>query len=233
MDRKVSLCVPTWERTDMVIEAFEQVHDDERIDEIVIVDDASNQDVYDWLFSKLHKYRKVFLSRNPENLDCYFNKARALKLAKNDWCILLDSDNIIDRKYLDTIYDYEWNENVILTPCYAAPHFSFHAYSGICVTQHNISELIDKPLFEVALNAMNYFVNKHQYLKVFDDTVNPHTSDSIYQAYNWLKSGKAIYITPRLKYEHRVHKNSHYQNNLHKTPEGFHNQILQSLREMK
>jgi glycosyltransferase involved in cell wall biosynthesis len=217
----------------MVIEAFQQVHDDPRIDEIVIVDDASNQDVYDWLFNKLHRYPKVFLSRNPENLGCYKNKARALKLAKNDWCIILDSDNIINQEYIDTIWEYEWVKNLILTPVYAAPHFSFHAYSGTLLTRQNISEYIDKPLLEVSLNAMNYFVNRMEYLRVFDATIEPMTSDSIFQAYNWLRHGNMIYITPRLRYEHRIHNGSHYKNNLSRTPEGFHNQILQSLRELK
>lgn len=231
--RKVSLCVPTYNRVDMTIRAFSKVINDLRIDEIVIVDDSSDLPIYHDLQKALFEFPKVKLYRNVLNQDCYFNKRTAISFAKNDYCILLDSDNIIDIDYLDKIFEYEWRDKVIFTPEFALPHFDFRAYSGLTFNRTNISEYIDKPMFEVMCNAANYFVNKMEYLKVFDEKTNPVTSDSIYMVLNWLKNDGSIFVVPGLQYVHTVHKGSHYQNNVNRTPHGFHQNILQELRNMK
>jgi len=38
---KISIAIPTYERVQMLFESFSQVHDDDRVDEVVIVDDAA------------------------------------------------------------------------------------------------------------------------------------------------------------------------------------------------
>lgn len=231
--RKVSLCIPTYNRVDMTIRAFLKVIDDPRIDEVIIVDDSSDLPIYHDLQKALFEFPKVKLYRNVLNQDCYFNKRTAISFAKNDYCILLDSDNIISTVYLNKIFEYEWQEKVIFTPEFALPHFDFRAYSGLTFNRTNIAEYIDKPMFEVMCNAANYFVNKMEYLKVFDEKTNPVTSDSIYMVLNWLKNDGSIFVVPGLQYIHTVHKGSHYQNNVNRTPHGFHQNILQGLRNMK
>lgn len=231
--RKISLCIPTYNRIDMTIRSFSKVIDDERIDEVIIVDDSSDLPIYKSLEQALADYPKVKLYRNVLNQDCYFNKHTSISFAKNDYCILLDSDNIISPKYLDKIFEYEWDENTIFTPEYALPHFDFRAYTGLRFDRTNIAEYIDKPMFEVMCNAANYFVNKLQYLKAFDENTNPVTSDSIFMILNWLNQGGSVFVVPGLQYVHTVHNGSHYQNNVRRTPQGFHENILQQLREMK
>jgi hypothetical protein len=71
--------------------------------------------------------------------------------------------------------------------------------------------------FDNFLNTANYFVSRADYLAVWDATLNPYTADSIYQAYNWLRSGRKMLGVPGLHYFHRVHKESHYKLNVHKT----------------
>lgn len=231
-NRKISICIPAWNRTNMVIEAFEQVHDDPRVDEVVIVDDASDMEVYEWLFQHLARYDKVFLSRNKENLDCYFNKARALRLAKNDYCIILDSDNSIDKTYLDTIYEYEWNEKTAFMPSFANPQFDYRSFSDLVITKENVATYFDMPLFETMLNCMNYFVPRSFYLSIFDENTNPHTADSLYQNYNWLINGGSIFVVPNLLYMHRIHASSHYILNNHKTV-NFHEDLKNLYRKLK
>ena len=80
---------------------------------------------------------------------------------------------------------------------------------------------------------MNYFVNRDEYLRVWDGSIDPVTSDSLYQNYNWLNGGNSIYVVPNLTYEHRVHSGSHYQNNVRRTPQGFHDSIIEKLKNMK
>lgn len=233
-NRKISICIPTFNRPEMTIESFYDVYDDERISEIIVVDDASNNDVYEDLKSMTDCFPKVKLYRNLINQDCYRNKMIAISFATNEWCILLDSDNKIDKSYINGIYyEQKWGEKMIYTPCFAKPTFDFRQYMGTVVTKENVAQFIDLPLFETCLNAANYFVNRNEYLKIWDGSIDPCTSDSIYMCLRWLESGDKIYIHPLMKYEHRIHDGSHYKNNVHRTPDGFHENILQQLRDMK
>ena len=215
--RKISLCIPTFERVEMTIESFQDVYFDERISEIVIVDDCSSTDAYQRLKAITSCMEKVRLIRNPYNIDCYRNKAAAVQEAKEEFGIVLDSDNKISTAYLDMIYQYQWSKDTILQPTFAQPQFDFTPFSGLYLTSKNVSEYIHQHMFTTALNAMNYFVHLGEYMRVWRGDIDPHTADSIYQAMCWLEAGNQFYFVPGLSYYHRVHAGSHYQNNRHKT----------------
>lgn len=231
--KKISIAIPTWERTDLLFKSFEKIYDDDRVDEIVIVDDCSSQKTIDLLIEKLQYLDKVKLYLNLKNSGCYQNKQNAICFCSNEYLILLDSDNIIDTTYIDAIYKEKWLTDTILTPDFAKPHFDFRAFSGLTISKENVSEYIDLPMFETMLNAANYFVNKDNYLKVYDAEVEPMTSDSIFMCYNWLKNGFKIKVVKNMQYFHRVHEGSHYKNNVHKTKPDFHKNIIQKIKELK
>lgn len=231
--RQISICIPSWNRSEMTIESFYDVYEDERIGEIIIVDDASDMEIFEDLKSMCDALPKVKLYRNLTNQDCYRNKMTAVSYANYPFLILLDSDNKIDKNYLDRLFEIqEWDEKTIYTPEFASPNFNFNDYAGLLITKENVSEYIEKPMFETMLNAANYFVSRDEYLKVWDETVDPVTSDSIFQCYNWLASGNKIQVVPGLIYQHNVHPGSHYQNNKDRTPIGFHEDILNKLRQL-
>ena len=230
----ISLCLTNWNRTELLFESFEQVLNDERISEIIISDDCSAMDVYQTIVWKFNGVDKVKISRNEQNIDCYRNKKRAIELASNEWVIIFDSDNILTKKYIDTIFSQrEWNNNWAYTPDFARPHFDFRVLSGVALSHNNISSYLPNGNCGTMLNAMNYFVNRNEYLKVWNGNIDPVTSDSIFQNYNWLKAGNSIYVTPGLEYEHRIHNGSHYQQNQNRTPRGFHDDILEKLKQMR
>lgn len=237
-DRQVSISIPTYNRVDVLIESFSKVLSDPRISDIYISDDASEIAIYNQVkaiidvLNQTHG-NKIKMGRNLSNQDCYFNKRTAVMGAKQKFCILLDSDNIIDTDYLDRLFEIEtWDEDTIYTPEFASPNFDFRAYSGLLITKENVAEWISKPMFETCLNAANYFVNKENYLHNWDGTINPVTSDSIYFCYKWLQSGKRIKILNGLQYFHRVHSGSHYQNNIKRTPPGFHQSVLEKIKQL-
>lgn len=232
-DRKISLAIPTWNRFEMTIESFMEVYADERIGEIVIIDDASDLDIFHKLREVCERLPKVKLLRNATNQDCYRNKMTAISFAKYPFCILLDSDNVIDKSYIDKLFEFDyWETTCIYTPSFARPNFNFVPYANLLITKENVAEYIDKPMFEVCLNACNYFVNRDEYLRVWDDETDPVTSDSIFMCYNWLKAGNKIKVVEGLEYEHRVHSGSHYQNNVKRTPHNFHQTVLNNLRSL-
>lgn len=232
----VTLCIPTYNRTDLLFECFKDVLNDERISEIVIVDDHSEMECFNTVAEYCSHIPKVKLYRNEKNLDCYRNKREAVSKATNEWVILFDSDNIITKKYVDVIYHHKtqwpWDKQMILQPSFAMPHFNFESLVGV-YSSGNISNWMHLDPFKTMLNAMNYFVNRDEYLRVWDSSVDPVTSDSLYQNYRWIAAGNCIQVCSHLRYEHRVHSGSHYQNNHRRTPRGFHESIIQKLKEMK
>lgn len=232
-NRKISLCIPTWQRVDMTIEAFIEVYGDERISEIIIVDDASDLATFHQLKDICDKLDKVKLYRNVSNVDCYRNKKNAISFATNEWCVLLDSDNIIDRSYIDKIYEIEdWDVRTSYMPSFASPTFNYSDYSGLLISRKNVGEYIGMPLFDTMLNCFNFFINKTEYLMCFDPDINPHTADSIYFNYRWFDLGNVMYVVPNMQYYHRIHQQSHYINNNHKTG-NLYNETLDLLRWMK
>lgn len=231
--RTLSIVIPTWERVEMTIASFFNVVNDERIEKIVIVDDASSDETYLRLKTYCDRLPKVLLYRNETNKDCYRNKATSVSYSPTPFCIILDSDNIIDTDYIDKIFEQEWDEKTALMPSFAYPHFSYEAYNGVVLDKENAANYIDLPLAETCLNCMNYFVNKHFYMKVWDGSIDPVTSDSLYQNYNWLLNGGKIHIVEGLRYIHTIHENSHYLKNNHRTPTDFRENIMQKIRNFK
>lgn len=228
----ISICIPTWNRFDLLFKSFEHVINDPRIDSVIVVDDCSDRDIFEKVKERSLDFGKVTLYRNIDNKDCYENKMIAVSFCPTDYCILLDSDNIIMEDYLNRIYEQQWDENTILAPTFAKPHFNYTAYSGTIISKENVGAYMPMPMFSTALNTANFFVNRRSYLDVWDETVDPVTSDSIYFNYCWLKSGRKIHFVKDLEYFHLVHNQSHYQNNIKRTPNGLHETIEHQLKTM-
>ena len=229
--RTLSICIPTWNRVEMTLNSFKEVYNDDRVEAIIIVDDASDEHIYAKLKEECDKLSKVKLYRNLTNRDCYANKYVSISLSPTDYCIILDSDNQIDTSYLDKIFEQEWAEDMILAPDWAKPTFNYTEYSDLIISKDNLKEYIDKPMFETCLNCMNYFVNKDSYCDVWDATIDPVTSDSLFQNYNWLMSGKCIHIVHELRYNHLVHNQSHYINNVQRTGD-FREILIEKIRKL-
>jgi len=48
--RTLSICIPTWNRVEMTLNSFKEVYNDDRVEAIVIVDDASDEHIYPFRF---------------------------------------------------------------------------------------------------------------------------------------------------------------------------------------
>ena len=230
---QISFAITSWQRTAMVLQCFEQILLDPRIGEIIISDDFSDLEVYQWLCKATSGMDKVKLSRNSANLDCYQNKRAAILKSSFDWCILADSDNIFGKDYIDKIFELQtWEQDTIYAPFHAKPQFDYSNYAGMTLTKENVAAIIDKPLLSTALNTANYFVNRKFFLNVWDGGMNPVTADTLFHNYNHLAAGGKIKIVGGLSYYHLVHAGSHYKNNVHRT-NGFDLYVEQQIRELK
>lgn len=233
----ISIAITTYNRDQMTVDSFAKVYNDDRIDEIIIVDDHSDEKIFANLQFMVNGLDKVNLFRNEKNLGCYHNKRMAVECASQDFVILLDSDNQIDTDYIDAIFACDGMNgltvlNTILQPEFAKPHFDFRKFSGSMIATPYVKNYMNQKSFDTMLNAMNFFVNRAEYLRIFDSAKEePWTADSIYFNYLWLKAGNKIYVTPGMQYDHLVHDGSHYKNNVHKTG-NFYNEVVQRLKEL-
>jgi len=116
----ITLAIPNYNRSELVIESFTHVINDHRINEIIILDDFSDIKIYNDLNSKIQNINnpKIKLYRNDSNLGAFLNKKKSVILSNNDWIILLDSDNIINTDYIDTIIDKN-DTKTIYSPSHA------------------------------------------------------------------------------------------------------------------
>jgi len=202
-------------------ESFEQVLDDDRVSEIIIVDDVSKDQYFNNVVDFCEKYPKIRLFRNEQNLGCYRNKREAISKANNDFVIIFDSDNIITTDYIDKVFYVEWDNKTILAPEKAGP-FDYRRFAGNIITRNNVARFMSKPFFDTCLNTMNYFVNRDEYLRIWDGSIEPWTADTIYHNYRWLNDGNAIHILKGLQYFHRTEydgneNQSHYKQHVRKT----------------
>jgi glycosyltransferase involved in cell wall biosynthesis len=222
---KLSLCITTYNRFDLLKESYAQVIDDPRISEIIIVDDCSTEP---GIKEKVNGLAggKVKVFHQVENRGMSRNKADAISYASNEWCILFDSDNIIGPDYLDAFYNYIEDggqvfdvESYIFCPDFAKPGFDYRAYNqggggskftyraGIYGSAEARVE-IKHDDFNCLLNTCNYIVNRVTYLKTYQYDPTHIASDTIWHNYNHLKAGGRFWIVPGMQYVHRVHSGS-------------------------
>lgn len=206
---KLSLCITNYNRLDMLIESFQDVLDDPRIDEVVISDDCSRESIWEALLAWAKDKPKVKLFRNVMNLGMSQNKAKSIIHAKNQWCLLLDSDNRLEKVYLDALEKEDLiAPEVIYMPDKAVPEFDYSAYGGFTFTRSNIKNHIDDPTFFMMLNTCNYVVNRNFYLQAFVPNHNVKESDTLWHAYNHLLAGGSLKVVQGMQYFHRVHEGS-------------------------
>ena len=226
MDRKISVAIPYYNNSKFIQKTLETLIDDERVDEIIIVDDKS-QDIDD-LNSIIYKLNttKVKLFENKINMGCYHNKIISVSKCSNDWCILLDSDNYIDKVYLDRVYNIsKWDKNTIYAPDRPITFpgtpskvMDYRIYSNTYITNELFISDFNKNVFQCLINTCNYFIPCKEYVSCMKkgfDTYNRDIIDCLDSAVlftDWLLCKNRILIVDNLSYYHRLHPNSNYVN---------------------
>jgi len=201
---KISLCITTYNRNAYLFKSFEQVLFDDRIDEIIIVDDCSELQLYKLIEARCSKLPKVRLFRNESNVGCYENKKIAVSKASNEFVIIFDSDNVIDTNYLDKLYSVEWSSNTLYAPDFAKPVFDYRKFAGITFNKLNVAKYCFTPGFDCLMNTMNYFIHKDSFVQIWQQKHDIKGADSIYMNYLWMLAGNSIHCLSGLEYFHRV-----------------------------
>lgn len=238
--RKISFCLTTYNRPELTIENIKNIYTDERISEFIIVDDYSNEQLYEllkWNVMALNTafdvsfLNKIKLYRNEKNEGVYKNKKRSVELATNPFVIVADSDNKFDSKYIDKLYEKVWVSNIIYSPDFAKPYFNFKHLSDNSISKHNTKLYKGRRQIDCFYNLCNYFVCRETFLASFDETANPLGADSIYYNLCLLKQDNIIYVVKDMEYEHPISKDSNY-NNFAKESEPLCNKYLKEIGEL-
>ena len=211
----ITLAITVWNRYEMLLESFANVIDDPRIDEILIMDDCSEDKYWDKI-KQLPKFNpKIKVVRQLENRGMSVNKRDAVFNSKNDWVILFDSDNVIGKDYLDALEKYwvkalyEW----IFCPSFAKPSFDYRKFNDSFFDLSQLPDLTN-PECSCLFNTCNYVVNRNSYLSVWEENKEIKGSDTIWFNYLWLKAENLFYVVPNMHYEHRVHNGSGFVQDL-------------------
>lgn len=224
-----TLCMTTMDRYDHFLSKYLPHYlENQFIDEIIITDENGND------ASKIQNAfpynSKIKVVVNDTRLGPFLNKMKACSLAKNEWIVLIDSDNFAHADYFVKAADYiksniKDEKNVILAPCFASPRFNYSHLNGFVykmgsfssnkvreqqVIQHNNTNS------EVLMNTGNYVLNKYliDNIDLSKEVGNINFSsacDVIY--FNTLlfeQLGLNLHVVPDMKYYHVVHDDSIY-----------------------
>lgn len=231
-----TICIPTYNRDNMVIESFVDIINHNLVDEIIILDDFSNEKIFISLKEKIINLNnpKIKLHRNEKNLKAFLNKLEVVKLSQNDWVILLDSDNKLTTSYLNSI-PQELDINTFYLPNRGicdSPNLDYREYNNVEIDKVNYKKLVtsNNSKLDCLFNTGNYVFNKNIYLKSVEDELSlldPIALDPFYQIFLGFKHNQnfKLKIIEGMEYYHRLHNNqtnesgSYYTNNSHKSME--------------
>ena len=224
-----SLCIPTLDRFDDFLSRYlVQYLENELINEIIITDENGND---------IEKIRKTFpnnnklkLIQNEKRLGPFLNKMKACSLAKNEWIVLMDSDNFADKDYFVLSKNYiekviQNAKSIVLAPSKARPNFDYSHLSGFIYKKGDFyknSQLESKTkkshhtASSTLMNTGNYVINKYlidnlNLQKERDNIQKSSACDVIY--FNTLlfeQYDLHMHVVPNLEYNHVVHNGSIY-----------------------
>lgn len=214
--RKVSVVIPFYNTAKYFDEVVRIAVEDDRVDDIVVVDDCSEHDEYEYMSFLASKYPKIKVYKNSENVGELKNRFTAVGKAKNDWVILLDCDNSLTKSYIDSIYMIPtWREDVILCPDYGTNiKVNYREFDGDYIHIKNVKRLMNENMVKL-LNTGNYFINRSSYLECASkvlQTPKDQYGDIVFN-YQWLKDNGYLFVVKGMEYVHRIRRDSSWKTN--------------------
>ena len=215
-ERKISVAIPHWNRGGLIHRPLWNIIHDERVEEIVIVDDGSSEEEFALLVKNVAQYDRrkiVTIHRREENRGAQFTKIECVEKTTGAWMILLDSDNTLLPSYLNIVATLEnLEEQKIYCPDWAFPYFCFHQLSGEQIDFQRACQLTKKGVLQrvYILNDGNYFFHRNSYLThlLSLKDMHPDAADVMTTSYHWLSQGGFLEVLRGAPYIHRVDASS-------------------------
>lgn len=227
MNNKFSLAITTFNRASILIPKIKKWELYELIDEILISDDCSD----DCEVLKNHTFtEKVKIFCNSKNLGAYKNKINILQKTKNNWSILLDSDNDFDENYINSIIEENsisgLKEDILYCPTESRPHFYYDCLkNNIIIDKNYWNSYHDSSFCGVAgfVNTCNFCISKKGIDVLVSnlniDNTNPIAVDCKYMTYILLKNNFILKPLKNMWYTHAINSDSYYIKNQYESSE--------------
>lgn len=251
-NRFISIAIPFYNNSNYINDLLQNIINDERITEIVICDDKSNNNELNKLKDIIFKHNssKIKLYQNTKNLGCYHNKLNTLNKCTNEWACLIDSDNIIDKTYIDRLYSFEkWKTELIYAPMWAytfgtkkeqfrSPNLNYSQFKNEYIDRKKYIEYFTSGNmnFKCLINTCNYFLPVNEYLSIMKkydyERMKIDCLDSMVLFADWIHHNNKVYIVDNLIYKHRLHTQSNFVlSPSHKFSREVESNILQKLNQ--
>lgn len=212
-ETKISVAIPHYERSDLIHVALKHIWRDDRIAEIVVLDDGSSAASFEKLNRVLQRFgNKIRLFRREDNRGTLATKVEVVSLCEYPWVILLDSDNTVFPSYLDALFEIpSWDPDAIYCPDSPYPHFDFRHLAGKTLDFKEVHSLaLTHSLPAAFINDGNYFLNRDAFLEIVSPyrDYRVHAADVLFANYLWLSAGKRLHVLCDASYYHRIHAKS-------------------------
>jgi len=223
-DPLVSICIPTYNRADMIGMAVESaLNQSYRNIEVIVVDNASSDSTDDVI--SCYKDERLRYEKNPENLGLFGNFNRCIELARGRYIHILHSDDYIDPEFTRTCIQFlESHQNVAMT---------FSSIIILCKDVQKRIELSEENIIFPAPEGFNEILTRRNFIncptvmmrrEVYDN-VGRYSCEYPYAAdlLMWLKISKRYDIAyihdAALYYRQGEHSESFHQ--LFRSPSGY------------
>ena len=228
----LSVVIPNYNNTKYLLQNLNQLKDVKIVNEIIIVDDTSNDFVdLSNLIAELNDNR-IKLYKNEFNLGALKNKLKSLEYCTNEWAVLFDSDNYFSENFFDIVQNLELDSNKIYSPCLLhkidennnswGGHnniFDYREFNNI--SKENFHSLSSNMNFRTLMNTCNYLLPVKNFMSCISievenyDTRKISSIDCVMFFSHWIQCGYSVEVVPELEYKHRIHSNSQYMANIH------------------
>jgi glycosyltransferase involved in cell wall biosynthesis len=218
--RKISVAIPHYNNAKMIHTSWFNLLNDDRVSEVIILDDGSNEQELDQVIRKVKPFKKkIKLFKRSENWGALATKLQVIGLCKEEWVVLLDGDNTYFKETLDSIFTIEdWKKDTVYCTEFAYPHFDFKNMFQKNALDLNLVKTLDysNKRYFTFFNDGNYFLPKKDFLQILDPTMNfiVKASEVSFMNAIWLHAGNTIQIIQNSKYLHRIHAKSTFINNM-------------------
>ena len=213
-----------------LIDCLDDACHHEAIDEVVVVDDGS--DDFEELGKWLARYSvewgfPIRFFHSEENQGVFGNKLEAIACTTSDWTITCDSDNVMDTGYINQIIGMDKQPNTWYLPSFARPEFDYRSLIGE-YDLAGVARILEEPMLQCACNTGNQIVHRESFMEVFGkyrgrraDLMMPNwlnlsaeqrpmkhwrlvfdALDSFIFNLTWLLAGNRLHIVKGLEYEH-------------------------------
>jgi hypothetical protein len=217
VNRTVSVAIPVYGDPRIALKAAARLARDRRVGLVVMNDDASRHRHAERLAAGAARLGgKVRFYRNAENLGAFANKLATLALCPPGFVLLLDSDNIAGKDYLDALFeDPRWDPGTIYCPEFAEPAFDFRRISGKVIDFERARLTLSGAKirwFRALLNTGNFVVDRDRYVACAQPyrDIAVAAADVIAFNYLWLRAGGRLKVVRGMRYRHRRHENSFF-----------------------